>query len=178
MSDLTDLDTNRKAFVDRLKAAKGDESARALAKRTGVSISAMNQYLAGKNEPTRPVLIAIAVATSVSVDWLATGNGPMSAREDTALLPVANAPVRPNTSGIDEALMGRLIDGISKVYKELGQAIAPVNLGQLAARLHNDIIAVAETPEDFPGAVKMRLAQLRRELRVAADDPTKANRSA
>lgn len=69
-------DANGQAgFPLRLQTCIGGESARAFSRKIGISPSTMGQYLSGKSEPTRPVLIAIADASGVSVDWLATGRG-------------------------------------------------------------------------------------------------------
>jgi len=70
-----------KAFAERLRLAMGGESARAFSARIGVSPSAMNQYLAAKSEPTRPVLHAIAREAKVSLPWLITGEGSKSVTE-------------------------------------------------------------------------------------------------
>ena len=62
-------------FPDRLKEAIGDRSARWLADAAGVGASTLHQYLKGQSEPTRKVLIAIANATDVRLEWLAEGVG-------------------------------------------------------------------------------------------------------
>ena len=69
-------------FSIRLKKAVGDQSNREFAKRIGVSPSGFGQYISGKSEPTRPVMIAIADVAQVNLEWLATGAGPM--RRDSA----------------------------------------------------------------------------------------------
>ncbi|KAA0683657.1 hypothetical protein DS843_02790 [Roseomonas genomospecies 6] len=79
---------------------------------------------------------------------------------------------------LDEDLMARLVDGITAAYKDAGQGLAPVHLGRMAARLVNEIVAASDGPEDYPGALKMRLAQLRNELRSAASDPASSKRLA
>lgn len=65
------------AFPDRLKQAMGDRSVRSFALACGTSNTAMRQYLAGKSEPTRPVLLNIAQITGVAVEWLLSGTGPI-----------------------------------------------------------------------------------------------------
>lgn len=60
-------------FVERLrKLIKECGSAHALARKASISQSGLHRYLTG-SEPSRPVLIAIANAMNVSVEWLATG---------------------------------------------------------------------------------------------------------
>lgn len=77
--NLTAEDESSKAFAERLRLAMNGESARAFSAKIGVSPSAMNQYLGAKSEPTRPVLHAIAREAGVSLPWLITGEGAMSA---------------------------------------------------------------------------------------------------
>jgi transcriptional regulator with XRE-family HTH domain len=68
-------------FAERLKACVGDDSLRAFASKAGISPTALRQYMIGKSEPTRPMLLAIARTAEVNVAWLATGDGPMRAEE-------------------------------------------------------------------------------------------------
>lgn len=63
-------------FVQRLEELSGRAgSMTALAQAAGLSPGSLQNYLEG-GEPTRPTLIALAEAGAVSVEWLATGNGP------------------------------------------------------------------------------------------------------
>jgi len=62
-------------FPERLKSAIGARSARAFAFECGLSPAAIHQYLAGKTEPTRLALIAIAHTAGVNLEWLMTGKG-------------------------------------------------------------------------------------------------------
>lgn len=68
-------------FVDRLRLiAERMGSASALVRRAGISHSGFQKYLAGA-EPTRKVLIALADAAGVDLQWLITGRGAMLNRE-------------------------------------------------------------------------------------------------
>ncbi len=151
-------------------AGSGDE----LARRTGIPRRTLESYLSGKSEPKALTVGIIARSCYVSTDWLISGASPM--RPDEAL-PITSTSAA-SAVAFDETLMGQITDGITAAYKDMGQAIAPIQLGRLAARLHNEIAAIAEGPEDFSGALKMRLAQLRQELRAAAADPTSSKRRA
>lgn len=64
-----------KGFPERLKTAIGTRSARSFAIECGVSPTVMHQYLSGKSEPSRLVLVAIAKTAAVNLDWLAIGEG-------------------------------------------------------------------------------------------------------
>ncbi|MGK7345428.1 MAG: LexA family transcriptional regulator [Candidatus Nitrospinota bacterium M3_3B_026] len=52
-------------------------NATALSKKSGVSRRAVGLYLSGKSDPTRKRLVAMAKAAGVTVEWLATGEGPI-----------------------------------------------------------------------------------------------------
>jgi len=75
--DSTQAATDRAAFVSRLHAILRQwPSADRLARATGVSPSAFRKWLKGEAEPSRERLVALAEAASVSVGWLARGEGP------------------------------------------------------------------------------------------------------
>lgn len=64
-------------FIGRLRALVGLlGSASALARKAGISQSGLHRYLSG-GEPTRKVLVALARAADVNLQWLMTGQGPM-----------------------------------------------------------------------------------------------------
>ncbi|WP_321789873.1 MULTISPECIES: LexA family transcriptional regulator [Paraburkholderia] len=66
------------AFVARLRILIAQAgSASALVKRAGISTSGFHKYLSGA-EPTRRVLISLAQAGGVHLEWLLTGSGPMN----------------------------------------------------------------------------------------------------
>lgn len=69
-------ENNSDGFTDRLKTIIGDKSIRAFALESGVSETAMRQYVSGKSDPSRKALIAIARSGKVGVEWLASGKGP------------------------------------------------------------------------------------------------------
>ncbi len=64
------MNIEEKKFLQRLKEAIGDESVRNFAKRSGISVSAVQHYLKGGGEPSLSKLKAIAQAANVSVAWL------------------------------------------------------------------------------------------------------------
>jgi phage repressor protein C with HTH and peptisase S24 domain len=75
--DATQVAADRAAFVSRLHAILRQwPSADRLARATGVSPSAFRKWLKGDAEPSRERLVALAEAASVSVGWLARGEGP------------------------------------------------------------------------------------------------------
>ncbi|SES24197.1 Phage repressor protein C, contains Cro/C1-type HTH and peptisase s24 domains [Vreelandella subterranea] len=87
------------AFIERLRSlAEYHGSVNALAKAAGVSQSGLQRYLNG-GEPSRKALIAIALASDVSLGWLATGEGDkqesgqeeVAGMEDYAFVPLYDA---------------------------------------------------------------------------------------
>jgi phage repressor protein C with HTH and peptisase S24 domain len=82
------------AFRERMDiCAKLAGNATVLADRSGISRRAIGTYLSGASDPTRARLISISRACGVSLDWLATGKGPMRPEE--------RAPDRPQ---LDEGI--------------------------------------------------------------------------
>lgn len=62
-------------FTVRIRNVIGDESVRSFAKRAGLGTSTLQNIVEGAR-PTVDKLVAIAHAGAVSIDWLATGQGP------------------------------------------------------------------------------------------------------
>jgi phage repressor protein C with HTH and peptisase S24 domain len=65
------------SFQDRIQEACGRAgSAQALADKSGVSRRAIGKYLSGESDPSREILVKLAHAAGLQVEWLATGEGP------------------------------------------------------------------------------------------------------
>ena len=81
---------------ERLKEAiQRAESANALAKKIGVSRSALGYWLSGEREPKVEALAKIAKETGVDLNWLITGEGsPDGGSSSTDLVFVPQLPVR------------------------------------------------------------------------------------
>lgn len=75
-----------------------------------------------------------------------------------------STPTTAVAPGVDAELFGRVQAGVSEVYKSSNAKIYPGPLGEEAARIYNDIIAACDDPADYPGALKLALSRLRREL--------------
>lgn len=74
---------NNETFASRIrKAADGIGGQAELSRRSGISKMSIGTYVSGKSEPSRDRLVSIAVATEVSVAWLATGEGSMNGTEE------------------------------------------------------------------------------------------------
>lgn len=83
MNDCSEKDLS---FLERTRTivsiAGGVEK---LSRAAGMSSRVIGKYLAGKSEPNRIRLVALAKAVNVSVEWLATGDGVMSRKASTSL---------------------------------------------------------------------------------------------
>ena len=99
-------------FTLRLKALVARAgSVSALAKKAGISHSGLLRYLGG-GDPSRKVLVALALAANVDLAWLATGQGEMTGglpKQSLTMLPLyegmaANdhAPPRIDTTTLTE----------------------------------------------------------------------------
>lgn len=134
-----------------------------IAEKCGVSLRALQDYEAGKRLPAGEALEALG-GMGLDLNWLLTGDGEMF--RDTLGRPVGGTAAQP---AIDAELMGLIVEGISGAYKDEGAALAPRLLGELATRLHTDILASVEGGDD-PGArraaLRALLIQLRRDLHL------------
>lgn len=68
--------SNSDQFTGRIRQVVGEESVRNFAKRAGLGTSTLQHIIEG-GKPGVDKLVAIARAGGVTVDWLATGEGPM-----------------------------------------------------------------------------------------------------
>ncbi|MEW5757277.1 MAG: helix-turn-helix domain-containing protein [Pseudomonadota bacterium] len=76
------------SFPQRIAfAAKIAGNATELARKTGISRRAIGTYLSGSSDPTLQRLLAIADATGIALEWLATGAGPIFTQHKTVAEP-------------------------------------------------------------------------------------------
>ncbi|WP_374653077.1 helix-turn-helix domain-containing protein [Dongia sp.] len=141
-----------------------------LARASGLSRAVIDKYREGKSDPSRERLVAMAAAANVSVAWLATGEGPMQ-----HLVPLSKG----GSEAVNEELLGRISDGIARIYKEEGARIAPIDQGRAQARILNRLLAVYDDPEERLVGLKVMLEELRHDLRKSpADGASSSKRSA
>lgn len=65
------------SFAARLRKCIADEPVAAFARRCGISEGLIRSYLKAEKQPGMERLVRIADAAGVSIEWLATGRGPM-----------------------------------------------------------------------------------------------------
>lgn len=100
-------------FPARLGELIGDSSVRAFARKAGVSDTFLRQCLAGRTEPTRTKLLALARAGETTVEWLATGGG----NRHVAAEPGTNP-------GLDRSLLESVIAAVEQVLGETGCSLS------------------------------------------------------
>lgn len=103
-------------FPARLADIIGDLSIRAFARKARVSDTFLRQCLAGRTEPTRLKLLALAAAGGVSIEWLATGGGPRVA---------TSAPTTMTPPELDRELLERAIAVVEEVLGDSGRVLEP-----------------------------------------------------
>ena len=113
------------AFPARLEALIGAMSVRAFARKAGVSDTFLRQCLAGRTEPTRTKLLAIAEAGGTTVEWVATGRS-----EPAAHPPVAERPP------IDRELLESIIEIAEQVLDDAGSRLAAGRKARLISALY------------------------------------------
>lgn len=145
----------------RLSAARADLrlTQAEIAARSGVSLRAYNSYENGKRFPAEELLSWLA-QQGYNVNWLLTGQGSMRG-EDTVPQPQAKT---------DPETLGRLWEGVTAVYREENQRIAPKDQARVVAELYDQLIVITDEAERR-GALRFALDRLRRDLREAARDP-------
>lgn len=103
-------------LVGRLREILGEESVSSFSRRCAVPESTLRNILDGAL-PRADILVAIADAGGVTVDWLATGRPPKTRAELRALLaPEAQATPAPSSApAINVGALQALIEGTLKV---------------------------------------------------------------
>lgn len=108
-------------FPERLASIIGSSSVRAFARKTGVSDTFLRQCLAGRTDPTRAKLIAIARAANTSLEWLATGQQSAAPAMHTRL---------------DPARLRSIIEITEAIIDERGHILSPHQKAQLITSLY------------------------------------------
>lgn len=90
---------NSDRFTERVREVVGEESVRNFAKRAGVGLSTLQHVIEG-GKPGVDKLVAIARAGGVTVDWLATGEGPKRRHEEGPGLAEPPTPFKDATTSL------------------------------------------------------------------------------
>jgi transcriptional regulator with XRE-family HTH domain len=109
----------QKQLIERISELIGDEPRAAFARRCGLSESLVRSYLAG----TIPSVIKaaqIALAGNVSLEWLATGQGP---RERSAFAAPQRSPVVFSDQARLQATIEAVEEGLAMINRKLSPAV-------------------------------------------------------
>lgn len=142
------------------KCAELAGSGDALSRKTAIPRRTLETYLTGATEPKASRLVAIARAADVTVEWLATGEGPMREGGEAS----AAAPA---SAGIDRSLLAAVHKGVAEAHGAGGAAMSAESLADEVARIYDDLVAAYDTPDERRSGLKLALHQLRRDLRVS-----------
>ncbi|WP_019644197.1 helix-turn-helix domain-containing protein [Novispirillum itersonii] len=149
-------------FQERMDtAARLAGNATRLAEKTGISRRAIGEYLAGKAEPSRLRLIAIAAAAGVRIEWLATGEGPIPARSG------ANPTDHP--APVDARRLATVGEMIADLYSGENTPLPPRLLARLQAEIYADLASVTTDETGWMIGLKVALQRLRRDLWAASE---------
>ncbi len=182
------------AFHTRLALLIGGEKPFAWAKRVGIPSGTFARIWKERTIPTGDHLNRIADVTGVSLDWLLRGQGSLneevvknnadikSANVDKVKITnndaSADTPIVGDFPKTDARLMGRLVEKILLVYKEMGVSIAIHQATERAVKEHDRIIISSSDPDDRLTQVGEVTAALRQELRSLSNAPESNKRRA
>lgn len=124
-------DTPASTFPARLADVIGNSSVRAFARRASVSDTFLRQCLAGRTEPTRTKLLAIAEAGGVSVEWLATGQGTRTYGA------AASVEVREPAGRPDRAILESVLDVVETALADAARPLTPAQKAQLICAVYD-----------------------------------------
>jgi hypothetical protein len=135
--------------ANRLRqAVKAAGGGTAVSKRAGMPLGTLTRYQAGR-EMKAGAMIALAEATGVRLEWLATGTGPMRAGDAA---PAADSPpsaARPPRlfSIINADRLGAAYAGARQALASRGQHDAdPVRVMQITALIYDSLTETEENP--------------------------------
>jgi transcriptional regulator with XRE-family HTH domain len=148
------------SFAERLRLAVGQSGgATHVAQVSGIPLTTLNNYLAGRSEPKRPALAVLAQVLRRDLGWLVSGAG----RTD------ADGPPLPATPEADADLLDQVTEAMLLLYAELGRRPARSGLGRRCAQIHNAITATARDRAERQRMLDMALALQRQELAAAPE---------
>lgn len=132
---------------DVVKSLGGDDS---VAELLGVHPKTVEKYRRGKSELKLSQIVAIAEVAGLSVQWLATGEGPRDAGEAAtsnvgpALLGAVQQQAQ--RAGVADALDPLLVGDIVSTYQDalaygLRKPLPPRDVGRMVIELHQEMLA-------------------------------------
>ena len=121
---------NSSGFSKRLREAMRGRSIREFASKASMSAGTLHNYLNDESLPTLDKLISLANTASVSLNWLATGSGPVSI--DHVISEVGDAATK-----IDIKVLTEALECIELAINELGVSMTPEKKSSVTASLYD-----------------------------------------
>ena len=148
------------------------QTKKAAADVAGISPDQMARYVKGQNAAPFEVLPRLARAKDISLDWLATGEGPMCLGNAAQHPPAADPGPRRRelTEAELEDLTEAIFEGVAGVYADAKVELRPGQVGKISAKIFCDLVRDF-APEDHGSAMRGMFSQLRRQLAEAATPP-------
>lgn len=145
-----------------------------MASKSGVARGSIENYLSGRSPPKLKPLVAIARAAGVSVEWLATGDGPMRPGEPPPAQIEAPSAPKP----LDHDFGGDVVAAVMELYRSENVRLSNGRIASIALEKYEEIMSYTDTEEERQIALKAILLQLRKELRSGVSATAKGNTSA
>jgi len=159
----------------RLRELMGSRKLAAFARDCGIAASSMRQYLDG-SIPGAEKAAQIAARCNVSLVWLITGEGPKAQNQSVVDKPksaeISRAPM------IDPELFGRVLDRVSRAYRDIGMRASDIDKGRVAAEKYSEIVDQAGDQDEWPALLDLMEVRLKKALQTAVNAPGQTKREA
>lgn len=161
-SELDEAPIEREGRAARLReAVKAAGGQRAVADRSGVKFGTLGHYLGGR-EMKAGAFIALAAATGVRLEWLATGEGPMRPGApppgrlppqppQTPPAPPDPPPPPPEKprrakafATIDIPALAECVEAVQEQFARMGVKRSPVTVMQAAILLYDELMVIRD----------------------------------
>lgn len=123
---------NSNGFSTRLREAMDGRSIREFASSAQMSAGTLHNYLNDESLPTLDKLISLVNTANVSLNWLATGRGPVSFDDNSTEL---SSGVGGDQLSI--AVLKEAIECIEQAISELGVSMSPEKKSSVTASLYD-----------------------------------------
>lgn len=156
------------SFTMRLRSAVTQSGgATHVAQTSGIPLSTLNNYLAGRSEPKRQALATLARVLRRDLAWLLTGDEAGSGTPPRTKLSPRNGAML-----ADADLLAEVMEAMLSLYAEMGRHPLRAGIGRKCAQIHNAIAATAENAHERRRMLDLAVALHRQEL---AGDPSETS---
>lgn len=152
------------AFSARLRAAIDRAGgATRIAQESGIPLSTLHNYLAGRSEPKRRAIAVLADTLQLDPWWLLTGEARPGAQAGSARsAAIPPAAMSPGAADLD--LLGDIAAALTVLYDEMGHRMEARAFGRKCGQIHNAIRAAAIDAQEQRTMLRLAVAMHRHEL--------------